>query len=107
MIDLRPGDTIYGPTEQDPYEIIDLVGYGSFGFVYEVRNKVGERYALKTIHTASLTDLKLRALVNEGKLATEVQHPNVVRVFYFHDGQQYPQFPPYMIMEYVGDGTLE
>lgn len=106
-MDLRPGDVVFGPTQADQYEIIRPIGSGSFGIVYEVHDETKTRFALKTISTAWLNDAVLQALTNEGQLATEVNHENVLRVFYFHDGRQYPRLPLYMLMEYADGGTLD
>ncbi len=105
-MDLRPGNVVFGDSEAETYEIIEMIGSGGFGAVYKVKAQNGDIFALKTILTANLSDEGLQALINEGQLSTEVQHENVVRVFYFHDGKQYPQFPPYMVMEYADGGTL-
>jgi eukaryotic-like serine/threonine-protein kinase len=106
-LDLRPGDVVFGPTQADQYEIIRPIGSGSFGIVYEVHDENKTRFALKTIITAWVNDTVLQALANEGRLATEVNHENVLRIFYFHDGRQYPHLPPYMLMEYADGGTLD
>lgn len=106
-MDLRVGDIVFGATEQVEYTIVRLIDSGGFGTVYEVRDQNGNRFALKTILTALLDDTKLRALQNESQLATEIVHPNVTRVFYFHDGRQHVELPPYMIMEYADGGTLK
>lgn len=106
-MDIRPGDLVFGATKEDTYEVIRPIGNGSFGIVYEVRSKQGEIFALKTIITAWVSDDNYQALINEGKLATKIRHENVLRVFYFHDGKQYTQFPPYMIMEYANGGILK
>jgi len=106
-MDLRPGTIVYGLTNDDQYEIIRPIGNGAFGVVYEVRNKEGLIFALKTIITAWVNNDGLQMLLNEGKLTTEVRHDNILRVFYFHDGRQYPNLPPYIIMEYADGGTLQ
>ena len=105
-MDLRVGDIVFGATEHERYEVARLIDSGGFGTVYEIRDHNGNALALKTILTALLDDTKLSALQNESKLATEIVHPNVTRVFHFHDGKRYPNLPPYMIMEYANGGTL-
>jgi serine/threonine protein kinase len=106
-MDLRPGDIVYGETEDERYEVIRMLGSGAFGIVYEVQSNEGQRFALKTIVTALLDDTTLQILKNEGRLATEIDDENVLNIFYFHDGVAYPQFPPYMLMEFADGGTLE
>jgi serine/threonine protein kinase len=107
MKDLTIGDRIYGPSDQDVFEIVKHIGGGAFGTVFEIRNEQGKQFALKTLSTAGLDDEKLRALMNEGKATPQIQHPNVIRVLFFHDGEQYPLLPPYMITEFADEGTLE
>jgi serine/threonine protein kinase len=106
-MDLRPGDAVFGRSRDESYEILRLIGSGGFGVVYEVRDKEDNRFALKTIVTAGLDETGLDALLNEGQAATMIRHENVLQVLYFHDGSQYTQFPPYMLMEYAGGGTLQ
>lgn len=106
-MDLRPGDIVYGGDESEKYEIAEFIQSGGFGFVYKIRKSgTNEFFALKTIPTGSLDEQNLRALVNEGTLAPSIRHENVVSVFYFHDGAKYLHLPPYIIMEYLPDGTL-
>jgi len=80
---------------------------GQFGIVYEIADSKGRRLALKTLVTAGLDASETKALVNEGRLATEIDHPNAIHVHYFHDGHEYPEFPPYMILEFADGGTLQ
>lgn len=105
-MDIRIGDKIFGPSGKDEYKILNFLGNGAFGIVYEVEGKLGEHYALKTISTALLDETYLDALINEGKSAMEIEHPNVIKVIYFHDGQEHPEFPPYMVME-LADSNLQ
>lgn len=106
-MDLRPGDIVFGPIDTDQYKIIRLIGSGSFGFVYETHDNHGTIYALKTITTGWLNNDALQSLLNEGHLATEIQNENVLRIYYFHDGKQYPNLPPYMLMEFANGGNLD
>lgn len=107
QMDIRPGDTVYGDTKESTYEIVRLIGVGQFGIVYEITDGDGNRFALKTIITAGLDATDMKALVNEGRLATEIDHPNAIHVVYFHDGDQYPELPPYMVLEFADGGTLQ
>ncbi len=105
-MDLRPGDTVYG-ADNKPFTIVSSLGAGSFGHVFKIHDKDGERYALKTVPTGQLGNVELRALLNEGSLMPEIQHKNVIRVYYFHDGRTYDELPPYIVMEYADGGTLK
>jgi len=106
-MDLRPGDVIYGKDKSIKYEIIRPLGNGSFGLVFEIVNQAKERFALKTITTAWLEKTQLKSLLNEGKLSMKISHENILHVFFFHNGEDYPELPPYIIMEFADGGTLE
>jgi len=105
-MDIRPGDTVFGDTQDERYKVVEAVGAGSFGIVYKVLDSEDNPFALKSISTASLDNTGLQTLTNEGRLATEIRHPNVLRVFFFHDGTKYANLPPYMLMEYADGGSL-
>jgi len=107
-LDLRVGDVVFGADQSHRYTVEEFIGHGGFGLIYRIRNTSDDSvYALKTIITASLNSSQLQSLVNEGNLATKVIHPNVIRYLFFHDGEQYPNLPPYIIMEYAEAGDLE
>lgn len=106
-MDIRTGEIIHGENEQQRYEVIEFRGRGSFGEVFKIKEtSSGDIFALKTIPTSYLKEDDLNALINEGQLATQIIHPNVIRYFYFHDGHTYQHLPPYIIMEYASGGTL-
>lgn len=107
MAELHPGSIVYGKTEANTHEVIREIGRGAFGRVYEVRDRSsGISFAVKTIDaTAMLDTTERRALHNEGQLSLDINHPNVVQVFYFHNGEQYSDLPPYTLMEYVAGGN--
>lgn len=107
-MDLRPGDIVHGQDASDKFEVVEFINNGAFGSVYKIKKtETGSFFALKTIPTGYLNKDQLRALANEGRLAPKIKHENVVDVIYFHDGTQYIGLPPYIIMEYISDGTLE
>ena len=107
MLDLRQGDIVFGNTDDTKYEITRFIGNGQFGIVYEASDDLGRKFAVKTVLTAGLDDQAISVLVNEGKLATQIKHENVIEVLFFHDGIQYSSLPPYMLMEYADEGNLE
>lgn len=109
MAELRPGTVVYGNNENDIYSVVRYIGGGNFGRVYEVKSRAnGEAFALKTIDDTSFMDsTERRALLNEGQLALGIEHPNVVRIFYFHNGERYANLPPYILMEFVAGGNLQ
>jgi eukaryotic-like serine/threonine-protein kinase len=104
---IKIGDIVFGKSTKVKYEIIDLIGNGSFGVVFAAQDQTGEKYAIKTINTNQLNKRSLSALKNEASLAMKIHHKNVLKVIFFHDGDQYPELSPYMILEYADGGTLE
>src|SRR5215470_19446004 len=75
--DFAPGDVIAGR-----YRVVAFVGSGGLGDVYRTDDlKIGQPTALKVLaSTAHFHDLE-RRLTNEVRLARQVSHPNVCRVY--------------------------
>ncbi len=48
----------------------------------------------------------MSAFINEGNLAVEIRHSNVIEYVYFHDGTKHKDLPPYILMELADGGTL-
>ncbi len=107
MLFIVPGTTVFDK-EGNEYLVEQLIGTGGFGQVFKIKAKIdGEIYALKTLSFGFSDGMHLESFLNEGNAATLIAHDNVVRYLYFHDGKQYKELPPYIIMEYTPDGTLE
>ncbi len=118
-MDWQPGAVVRGRDGQE-FVVVDFINRGSFGNVYRVRRlEDGLEFALKTIETRDLDIVGLRALLNEGRLALEIDDPNVIRVYHFHDGggRRNPGQPrssdrhrgpgPYVIMDLADGGSLQ
>lgn len=104
---ISEGTTVFDQ-DTNEYEVHDYIGSGSFGQVYRIERKDNSQtFALKTLHTPFTDPTTLRAFINEGNLATSVSHENVIKYFFFHDGTMHSDLPPYIIMEYAPEGTLE
>ncbi|HEU4821966.1 MAG TPA: serine/threonine-protein kinase, partial [Nitrososphaeraceae archaeon] len=43
----------------------------------------------------------------EVKILSELEHPNIVKIFYWNVGGDPPKFAPYYIMEYLGGNSLK
>ncbi|MBY0062363.1 serine/threonine-protein kinase [Priestia aryabhattai] len=103
---IREGSEIFDQHEEK-YIVDEFINRGAFGDVFKISNKnTGETRALKTIYIGFAKEDEVLALQNEGELAPQINHKNVNRIHYFHDGNQYPNLPPYMIMDYADSGTL-
>ncbi len=86
-------------------EIIGELGRGGMGVVYHARDVALDRdVALKLIsEKGGFNREELRRFRNEARSAASVRHPNMVEVFTVGESDG----SPYLVMEYVPDGTLE
>lgn len=82
------------------YVIERQLGEGGMGRVYEVRHLLlGKKFALKVISPTFANDLSARArFIEEAKLASEIDHPNIVNVV---DYGEDPELGAFMVMELV------
>ncbi|MBL38938.1 MAG: hypothetical protein CMP07_11070 [Xanthomonadales bacterium] len=86
----------------DRYEILQCLGHGGMGVVYQVRDlELDEVVALKMLRITSGFD-GVGAMKNEIRLARRITHPNVVRTFDFAQIDDHPV----ITMEYVRGVTL-
>jgi serine/threonine protein kinase len=83
------------------------LGAGAFGVVFKARHVTDETlYAVKFPQYAVFGGEPDRtSFLNEVRASQEIQHPNVVRVI--HVEVDSPEFPPYLIMEFIDGGTLK
>lgn len=104
---LKIGDTIYDGDKSE-YLIKKLIGRGGMGYVLLVERKSDkESFAVKTLSVFIDGDSDHKALINEANLAQTIKHKNVISYIYFHDGDVYPELPPYIIMELAENTTLQ
>jgi len=99
---LRDGETLF-----ERFKLVRLLGRGGMGEVYEARDlRLHATIALKTVRTEASPQL-LERLRREVQLARAVTHPNVCRVFDFHEGAG-PDGKPitFITMEYLDGETL-
>jgi serine/threonine protein kinase len=95
---LRIGETFEG------YDVVRPLGKGGYGEVYEIRDDLGRRHALKILRMRSRRDrLAAKRLVQEGRILLELHHPNVVEV---RNTGIDPQNRVYLVMEYLDGVTL-
>lgn len=95
-----------GPKGQT-FRLEDLLGSGAFGEVYKATGlKTGITVAVKVIPAGLVSDDQERAaLLNEMGLASQVIHPNVIRVL--HTGDDPLTVGPYLVMEFIEGPTLK
>jgi serine/threonine protein kinase len=97
---------IFGIDDEE-YVVTDSIGQGGFGSVFKLEDSKGNPYAIKTLPNSYASDELFRGLLNEAENAADIDHPNVLKHLYFHDGNTYESLPPYIIMEYANHGTLK
>jgi len=95
---VRPGDLL------GPYRIMQRLGRGATGVVYEAQDRQLARYvALKVLALSHAgTDEHRQRLLREARAASAVVHPNVATVY----GVGHERGLDYLAMEYVAGITL-
>ena len=94
-------------TDEETYLLTEELGHGGFGCVYKaIRDKDKAIYAVKTLLYSFANEETVSSFKNEIILSRKIEGDNVIRYAYAHDGEEYPELPPYIIMEYANGGTL-
>ncbi len=95
---LRSGDRI------GRYELEAIVGRGGLGVVFRARRDDGELVAVKIMRTHLSDDaIFIKRFAREARHASSVSHPHLMPVL---DIGQSGSRHPYLVMPYVGGGTL-
>jgi serine/threonine protein kinase len=88
------------------YSIRRQISTGSFGIVYEILNEDDNKiYALKEL--TNMDTVSKQRFEREVKILSELDHQNIVKIFYWNVGGDAPKFAPYYIMEYLGGRSLK
>jgi hypothetical protein len=97
-VGLQPGSVV-----AERYRIVGVLGWGAMGEVYRADDlKVGQRVALRFLPMQFTADAsRVNRFVNEVRLARQISHPNVCRVYDIGeaDGRHY------LSMEFIEPGT--
>lgn len=89
------------------YILDEIIGQGGFGYVFKAHREAdGIIFAVKTTFPAFASPDSELSFKNEMRTAMKVGGSNVIRYEYVHDGDDFPELPPYIIMEYANGGTL-
>jgi serine/threonine protein kinase len=99
------GDPLLGSTIDGRYEVMELLGEGGMGRVYEVRHvALDRRFAMKVLRRDLARDEELASrFIQEAKATASVRHPNVVEIT---DFGRMPDGVPYFVMELLVGETL-
>ncbi|KAK6503601.1 G2-specific serine/threonine protein kinase [Arthrobotrys musiformis] len=89
----------------EDYEILELIGRGSFGQIHKVRRiRDGLILARKEISYNRMSAKEKEQLTAEFSILSKLQHPNIVR--YFNREHNKTDQSLYIYMEYCGGGDL-
>ena len=90
---------------KDTYTVLDLIGRGGMGEVYEVRHaRLAGRYALKLLPPAFAHDhVSVTRFRREADILSALRHPHIVQVI---DFDHTPAGQPFLVMEYLDGGDL-
>ncbi len=92
------------------YQIVNMLGSGSFGTVYLARNRHVAEYtvAIKLMNTAYVSSQQEReSFIREASLLVKLKHPGILPIHDFGilDSNTYESMP-YMVTEYAANGSL-
>jgi serine/threonine protein kinase len=89
------------------YKLDEMIGQGGFGAVFRAhKENTKSVFAIKTmLHSFSDSAAK-EAFENEIHIAAGINGKNIINYEFVHDGDKFPELPPYIIMEYATGGTL-
>nr|CAD7585700.1 unnamed protein product [Timema genevievae] len=89
----------------EDYEVLGVIGTGTFGTCYKVKKKSsGHLYVWKAIKYGSMKEDKKQLLVSEVNLLSQLKHPNIVR---YHDRIIHKESATlYIVMECCEGGDL-
>lgn len=104
---ISPGAIIFDG-DRNEYKVLDNPRMGGMGVVYKIESVTnGSIWALKTLPTTFTNARLLEAFKNESQIALSISHKNIIKYLYIHDGIEFSEFPPYIIMEFADQGTLK
>jgi serine/threonine protein kinase len=80
---------------------------GAFGTIYEIESRdYGNKktYALKEL--TNINSISKQRFEREVQILSELNHPNIVKIFQWNMAGEPPSFSPYYIMEFLSGGSL-
>lgn len=90
------------------YRVIDSIKPGGFGQVFLCEREADKKkFAVKTMLNVFPSAEEYNAFQNELMAAKEIKADNVVLYEFMHDGKMFEEYPPYIIMEFANQGSLQ
>jgi len=85
------------------YRLVERIGSGGMGDVYRaVHARIGRVAAIKILKGVNASVSSRERFLNEAKIQSDLDHPNIAVLYDFSDAGQYPC----IIMEYIEGPTL-
>jgi serine/threonine protein kinase len=99
-------DPLIGRILDSKYEILERLGQGGMGAVYRAKRlHIGDEVAVKVLHNDLTGPRAIERFRREARSAALINHPNVVSIHDFGDGQS-SESPAYIVMEFVAGTSL-
>jgi len=94
-----------GQVLEGKYRLVRMIGMGAAGAVYRAEIEgLGQPVAIKILHPEITADRQARLrLENEARLASVIDHPNIVSIVDFHSSADLT----YLVMEYLSGVSLD
>ncbi|MCR5335976.1 MAG: serine/threonine protein kinase [Synergistes sp.] len=89
------------------YVLDESIGSGGFGSVFKAHCEQNTNIvAIKVLQNSFDSDESYLTFQKETNQAKLLSSENVIKYMYIHDGKEFSEYPPYIIMEYTDGGTL-
>lgn len=90
------------------YKVLESIKSGGFGQVFLCERETDKKkFAVKTMLNVFPSAEEYNAFQNELMTAKEIKADNVVIYEFLHDGKMFEEYPPYIIMEFANQGSLQ
>lgn len=105
-MNITVGNQVFDDQKQ-AYTLTDQLGRGGFGAVYKAIRDTDHRIvAVKFFSSDFASKESMLSFQKELHQSLLIKSEYVVDYLYAHDGNTYPELPPYIIMEYADGGSL-
>jgi serine/threonine protein kinase len=103
--DVIPPFALYSQEDFEDFQVMKLLGKGSFGMAYEAGLRAGKIVCVKIVELGNLpNETDLKNLKNEIDLMKTLNHPNIVQ--YYGCSEDKSKNTLNIFMEYVTGGTM-